>query len=175
MTTACSGPRCTEKCDDLDIDILKTKSSLTGPYATVTGYDYAVPACASGACNNQNMTLLAQNIASHGPASICVNAANWSKYEGGVMSTSACGGFAADDLDHSVQLTGYNADAHTPYWIVRNSWATDWGQNGYIYLSIVTYSFHTCKYCNTIHIRPSQRTYINNSQLTIGLKCNTRK
>jgi hypothetical protein len=134
MTTACSGPRCTEKCDDLDIDILKTKSSLTGPYATVTGYDYAVPACASGACNNQNMTLLAQNIASHGPASICVNAANWSKYEGGVMSTSACGGFAADDLDHCVQLTGYNADADTPYWIVRNSWATDWGENGYIYL-----------------------------------------
>jgi len=135
MTEQCTGKRCTEACKDLDIDVLLTKSSLTGPFATVTGYDYATPAAASnGSGANQNMTLLAQNIATHGPASICVNAANWSDYTGGVMSQATCGGFAESDLDHCVQLTGYNADANPPYWIVRNSWATDWGENGYIYL-----------------------------------------
>ncbi len=135
MTEACSGPRCTESCKDLPIEEIETNSRLTGPFATVTGYDYAVPAC-TGACNAQNMTLLAQNIASHGPASICVNANTWTNYQGGgaVMTTAQCGGFAYDDLDHCVQLTGFNAEANPPYWIVRNSWATDWGNNGYIYL-----------------------------------------
>jgi len=35
-----------------------------------------------------------------------------------------------------VQLVGYNTTAPTPYWIVRNSWNTDWGIDGYIYLSM---------------------------------------
>ena len=30
-------------------------------------------------------------------------------------------------LDHCVQLVGYNSTAPTPYWIVRNSWTTQWG------------------------------------------------
>jgi hypothetical protein len=145
MTTQCLGPRCTEACTDLDIDILQTESRLTGPFATVTGYDYATPACSSGACNTQNMTLLAQNIATHGPASICVNAANWNSYTGGVLTEAACGGMASSNIDHCVQLTGYNAEANPPYWIVRNSWATDWGVNGYIYLQFDT---NTCGLAN---------------------------
>lgn len=135
MTSQCMGKRCTGSCDDIDVSILKTKSSLTGYYASLEGYDYAVPAC-TGSCTKQNMTLLAQNIAAHGPASICVNAANWSSYTGGVMTAASCGGNAYSDLDHCVQLTGFNADAETPYWMVRNSWSTDWGEDGYIYLEM---------------------------------------
>ena len=133
MTEQCLGKRCTESCDDLGLDTLKTKSSLTGYYATVQDYSYATPGC-TGDCANQNMTGLASAIAEHGPASICVNAANWGSYTGGVMTVDQCGGFAYGDLDHCVQLTGFNADAETPYWMVRNSWSTDWGNDGYIFL-----------------------------------------
>ena len=135
MTDQCLGKRCTEDCDKIDLSTLKTKSSLTGYYATVEDYSYAVEGC-TDSCANQNMTALAAAIAEHGPASICVNAAKWSNYagNGAVMTVSQCGGFAYDDLDHCVQLTGYNADAETPYWMVRNSWSTDWGNDGYIYL-----------------------------------------
>lgn len=133
MTEQCLGKRCTESCDKIDLDTLKTKSALTGYYATVEDYTYATPGCTS-TCSSQNMTQLANAVASHGPASICVNAANWASYTGGVMTVDQCGGYAYNDLDHCVQLTGYNTDADTPYWMVRNSWSTDWGENGYIYL-----------------------------------------
>jgi len=137
MTETCLGKRCTESCDDLGIDVLKTKAHLTGYYVQVDSFDYATPPCDSGACDAQNMTTLAANVKSHGPASICVNAASWSNYVSGVMTVDQCGGFSATDLDHCVQLTGYGVDSDgTPYWNVRNSWSTDWGIDGYIRLEM---------------------------------------
>ena len=67
----------------------------------------ATPAC-TGACGSQDLDTLNANIASTAPASICVNAGMWNDYVGGVMTTEACGGYAYDDLDHCVQLTGFN-------------------------------------------------------------------
>ena len=35
----------------------------------------------------------------------------------------------------SIQLVGYGTDAeHGDYWIVRNSWGPEWGENGFIRL-----------------------------------------
>ena len=45
---------------------------------------------------------------------------------------NGCGG--ASDVDHCVQTVGYNDAGSEPYWIVRNSWNTDWGIDGYIYV-----------------------------------------
>ena len=62
-----------------------------------------------GACDGQKLGALRHALAARGPASICVNAANWFDYVGGVMSAAACGSHAWDDLDHCVQVVGYNA------------------------------------------------------------------
>jgi len=59
--------------------------------------------------------------------SIAVDASAWSTYSSGIV-TGGCG----TDLDHNVQITGYNAQGD--YWIVRNSWGADWGEDGFIYL-----------------------------------------
>jgi len=135
MYTACNGPRCTNACSNYNLTALQQYESLTGPYAVLSGYTYATPPCSGASkCAKQDLATLAANVASYGPASVCVNAANWNDYTGGVMTTSACGSYAYRSLDHCVQLTGYNSEAETPYWIVRNSWATNWGENGYIYL-----------------------------------------
>ena len=141
MYTQCTAASCTESCAAIDLSALATYESLTGYYAQVTGYEYATTPC-TGQCNAQNMTLLADNIVASGPASICVDASTWNLYtgDGAVVSASTCKmGFY--DLDHCVQLVGFNAKAPTPYWIVRNSWATDWGNNGYIYLEVSFFCF----------------------------------
>jgi cysteine peptidase B len=68
---------------------------------------------------------------SGGPVSVCVDASSWQNYQGGVLTS--CG----DQVDHCVQLTGYyNYGSSNAYWNVRNSWAADWGENGYIWIAI---------------------------------------
>eukprot|EP01006_Ploeotia_vitrea_P041923 TRINITY_DN66587_c0_g5_i1.p1 TRINITY_DN66587_c0_g5~~TRINITY_DN66587_c0_g5_i1.p1 ORF type:complete len:362 (-),score=198.70 TRINITY_DN66587_c0_g5_i1:88-1173(-) len=101
--------------------------------ASFTNYTYATPPCYD-ACNNQDEDTMARNIAAVGPASICVDASSWQDYSGGVYS-GPCS-HDAMDLDHCVQVVGYNKEASTPYWIVRNSWGADWAISGYIHLEM---------------------------------------
>merc|ERR1712066_325011 len=108
-------------------------AQLSGGYAQVSGYTYATPACTSGACANQDLDKLAASL-EETPVSVCVNAGSWNDYTGGVMSSAQCGSMAADEQDHCVMATGFNTTAPKPYWIVRNSWASTWGEKGYIYL-----------------------------------------
>jgi len=61
-----------------------------------------------------------------GPISVCVAADAWQTYTGGVLKS--CPG----SVDHCVQAVGIGGSG--AYWIVRNSWGTGWGIQGYIYL-----------------------------------------
>ena len=61
------------------------------------------------------------------PISVCVDATKWQTYHSGVLGAS-CG----TQLDHCVQAVGYNANEG--YWVVRNSWGSSWGEDGYIYV-----------------------------------------
>eukprot|EP00808_Paulinella_micropora_P003572 g82578.t1 len=65
----------------------------------------------------------------------------FSNYQGGVLT--ACQGVF---LDHAVQAVGYMTEGvETSYWIVRNSWGADWGEEGYIYLSMDSNKGDICK------------------------------
>merc|ERR1712070_1118886 len=102
------------------------------PVVTVTDYKYAVAPCQGGTCSSQDEDGLKAALATHGPLSICVNAGRWYKYKGGVFSEPCWGNY--NKLDHCVQLVGYDTTASTPYWKVRNSWGTSWGEGGFIRL-----------------------------------------
>eukprot|EP00931_Biecheleriopsis_adriatica_P005729 TRINITY_DN107207_c0_g1_i1.p1 TRINITY_DN107207_c0_g1~~TRINITY_DN107207_c0_g1_i1.p1 ORF type:complete len:395 (+),score=100.80 TRINITY_DN107207_c0_g1_i1:81-1265(+) len=108
---------------------------LQGGYAAVTGYHYAVEPCTQGACTNQNLKGLAAAL-EESPISVCVNAGVWNDYTGGVLTAEACGPMGAAYQDHCVMAVGFNSTAPKPYWIVRNSWASTWGEGGYIYLEM---------------------------------------
>jgi len=118
------------------------KSFTVAENTKPSAYRYATTACYSSSCDNQDEGSLAANMISVGPVGICVNAANWQYYYGGVMSSSSCGNNGYYDLDHCVQLVGFqDIGSSNGYWLVRNSWDSDWGEDGYIYLA---YGDNTC-------------------------------
>jgi len=69
---------------------------------------------------------LATNLVNQ-PCTVAVDAGSpdWQSYSGGVYN-GRCG----KQLNHAILAVGYTAD----YWIVKNSWSTRWGAQGYIYM-----------------------------------------
>ncbi|GAB2231733.1 hypothetical protein Droror1_Dr00010745 [Drosera rotundifolia] len=65
----------------------------------------------------------------HQPVSVAIEASGRALqlYESGVF-TGECG----TALDHAVVAVGYGRENSLDYWIVRNSWGADWGEEGYI-------------------------------------------
>ena len=88
------------------------------PAATVSGFQDVQPSDSSlVTANNQRVV------------SVAVDAQRWSFYHNGIFDT--CG----TQLDHGVTLVGYGADSGKKYWIIKNSWGTRWGEQGYIRLN----------------------------------------
>jgi C1A family cysteine protease len=54
-------------------------------------------------------------------------------YTSGVLDSADCG----TSLDHAVLAAGYGVENGMNYWLVKNSWGTSWGDNGYIKLAAV--------------------------------------
>eukprot|EP00999_Lentomonas_sp_LEN2_P002840 NODE_704_length_1247_cov_277.709821_g665_i0.p1 GENE.NODE_704_length_1247_cov_277.709821_g665_i0~~NODE_704_length_1247_cov_277.709821_g665_i0.p1 ORF type:complete len:323 (+),score=92.75 NODE_704_length_1247_cov_277.709821_g665_i0:72-1040(+) len=96
---------------------------LSNHVAKITGH-YDIPS---------NEGQMSDYLAQHGPVSIAVDAMSWQTYTGGIMQN--CMG---TQLDHGVLAVGYDKSWSTPYWIVKNSWGTSWGENGYIRLQYGT-------------------------------------
>jgi len=92
-------------------------------------------------------TKLPATLASTGPLSICLDAERWQDYKSGIMTNYDCCPTLKCEMDHCVQLVGYNSTGSMSYWIVRNSWNTDWGVNGYIYLEM---GKNTCGLSNDV-------------------------
>lgn len=73
---------------------------------------------------------LLEHVALFGPPSISVDAGSWFAYESGVFN--GCNQ-TNPDINHAVQLVGYGTDfKFGDYWLVKNSWGPEWGENGYI-------------------------------------------
>ena len=68
---------------------------------------------------------LAKVVAENGPVSVAIDASGFQHYRGGLFYEPHC---SSTYLSHAVIVVGYAAD----YWIIKNSWGTQWGEEGYI-------------------------------------------
>ena len=66
------------------------------------------------------------------PVSVAIqaNKRSFQLYQSGIYSGLDCG----TQLDHGVLVVGYgyDIDLDMKYWIIKNSWGNQWGENGYI-------------------------------------------
>lgn len=100
---------------------------IDGAVATIDGYIHFP---------TNNYTILMNAIATLGPIGVMVAASPWALYTGGVFSSKNHNSSATTDVNHAVVLEGYGIDQETqePYWLVRNSWGSSWGEDGYMRL-----------------------------------------
>ena len=70
------------------------------------------------------------------PVAISIDAGSdvFHNYSGGVLDSTDCG----ISTNHAVSIVGYGTDKASglEYWLVRNSWGTDWGVDGYVKIAI---------------------------------------
>jgi len=73
-------------------------------------------------------------IAEQGVTGIAIDAGGigFQLYSGGVYTSSTC---SSTRLNHAVTAVGYGSDNGSPYWTVKNSWGTAWGDAGYILMA----------------------------------------
>lgn len=133
-------------------------------YAEIKDYAYATDRCicytdGSGCdCDEQDEALAVMNLASYGPATICLDASVFQDYTGGIMTADSGCSSAFLNMNHCIQVVGYRftdvsydddeedskSNSHSGddnssregYWIVRNQWSSYWGMNGYAYIAM---------------------------------------
>lgn len=141
-------------------------------YGNIKGYGYGTERCicytdGTGCdCDDQDEGLAVGNLATYGPAVVCVDASDWQDYEGGIITSSSGCSAKFLDVNHCVQVVGYafasdqgndnnnnnndgGGNSHSGsgsgsqddadrqgYWIVRNQWSAYWGMNGYAYVAM---------------------------------------
>jgi len=91
----------------------------------------------SNYCNiPANSVSALQSAVAYQPVSVAVDATSpvFQYYQGGIITGGDCG----SSIDHAVLAVGYNTTAPTPYWIVKNQWGTQWGDEGYVLISTAT-------------------------------------
>jgi len=63
------------------------------------------------------------------PVAVSIEAdrAVFQSYTSGIISSTSCG----QNTDHCVLVVGYGNDDGIDYWLLKNSWGTSWGEDGF--------------------------------------------
>ncbi|NXT89461.1 CYSP2 proteinase, partial [Anhinga rufa] len=80
-------------------------------------------------------TALKAALVKHGPVAVNIDASHksFAFYANGVYEEPRCG---ESTLDHAVLAVGYGVLHGKSYWLIKNSWSTYWGNDGYILMAM---------------------------------------
>jgi cathepsin C len=84
-----------------------------------------------GACNEEAMKIA---LVKYGPLAVSFEVYDdFMTYTHGIYDhTGLTNRFSPFELtNHAVLLVGYGVENNVPYWSIKNSWGTDWGEGGY--------------------------------------------
>ncbi|CAF0831642.1 unnamed protein product [Rotaria sp. Silwood1] len=91
-----------------------------------------------GAIPEGDEKTMAEALVKYGPLFIGLDADSklFMFYKSGILSINNCP-TRRQDMDHAMVVVGYGYDStlRMPYWIIKNSWAQKWGENGYLRLA----------------------------------------
>jgi len=82
---------------------------------------------ASSGYTSKSVNAMKQAVYDYGQISVAVNADKMQSYHGGIITATSC----STSIDHAINVVGWGTSGSTPYWIVRNSWGSSWGESGY--------------------------------------------
>ncbi|XP_039127656.1 cysteine proteinase 2-like [Dioscorea cayenensis subsp. rotundata] len=91
--------------------------------------------------NTVNITMDAEDELKHAvgvvrPVSIAFEVVqSFMSYKSGVYSSDTCGS-SPMDVNHAVLAVGYGVEKGVPYWLIKNSWGTEWGMDGYFKMEL---------------------------------------
>ncbi|XP_029426968.1 digestive cysteine proteinase 2-like isoform X2 [Rhinatrema bivittatum] len=114
-----------------------------GPYMGQNGYCHynqsqlTAKVAAYTNVTSGNITALKTAIFKAGPVAVSIDASHksFSFYANGIYYEPACGN-QTENLDHAVLAVGYGVLNGEDYWLIKNSWSTYWGNDGYVLMSM---------------------------------------
>ncbi|XP_066272252.1 digestive cysteine proteinase 2-like [Branchiostoma lanceolatum] len=116
----------TEECYPYKAENQKCHYNVTCNGATLRSYRLVFPLFDEKA--------LQRAVGTIGPISVSIDAtrASFRHYSHGVYDEPKC---SPTKFNHGVLAVGYGSSNGSDYWLVKNSWGTDWGMEGYIMMS----------------------------------------
>ncbi|KAF1335568.1 Cysteine protease family c01a, partial [Globisporangium splendens] len=88
--------------------------------------------------NSTDATELLKIALQQQPISVAINSgSNFKDYKGGIYECPNSGDFTdSSEIDHAVVLVGYGTEGSTDYWILKNSYSSQWGDKGFLKLKM---------------------------------------
>uniref|UniRef100_A0A8C3PVL0 Uncharacterized protein n=1 Tax=Chrysolophus pictus TaxID=9089 RepID=A0A8C3PVL0_CHRPC len=114
-----------------------------GPYLGQNGYchynqsELVAPLTGYITVEPGNAEALKAALFKHGPVAVNIDASHksFTFYANGVYEEPHCGN-ETSELDHAVLAVGYGVLHGKSYWLIKNSWSTYWGNDGYILMAM---------------------------------------
>ncbi|KAF8034018.1 hypothetical protein BT93_C0332 [Corymbia citriodora subsp. variegata] len=107
------------------------------PYTAKDGScKFSASSVAVQVLDSVNITMGAEDELKHAvamvrPVSVAFEVAKgFQHYKSGVYTSDTCGSTSMD-VNHAVVAVGYGVEDGVPYWLIKNSWGANWGNNGY--------------------------------------------